>query len=286
MRSEFLFVFVFVICSCLPGKSGYVTNSDIVKNMETDTASSDVFYSSYKIGNFSNGEEMIVRRYGEGHNFFHAVFLIGALHGNEEGAKKSINVMEDHIKNNPSVVPDSTSVFVLNPANNTNIRTILGIDPNRDFLDTKLNETRAISAFTQTLNDEWEHVTIISAHQYNDEARGTKGIGWVLPLYKLLPEGEKLLDAKILIQRDIHYTNPQASQFLALEFAKILNFSYEPMWKGGEMYPGEYIHFISNLKKSINMIEYEIPESKKNLTDEIKKGLIKFIQGVLNGRNQ
>lgn len=283
-----------------------------------------LFHSSFKIGNFSNRtqrirsgmrNEMIVRRYGIGMVNGRAIFLIGRLHGTEGGAENSIKIMEDYIKENPCIVPVDTSVFILNPASNTIYRNIhrinsnyninpdnnlsISIDPNRNFLDRdieRLNETEAIAFFTRKLiEQQWRDITIISAHQYNDEdgQRPTTGKGWVFPLYELMQDGIKEVtgkngNTKIEMKENIHYTVHRNSSIYARVFENFVKFEYEPMWLNnsnddkGEMYPGEYIYYISRLNSSISMIEYEIPQSDKDIEiNDTRNGLIAYIRFLL-----
>jgi len=269
-----------------------------------------LYYGKYSIGQFTDTEkEMIVRRYGHGKKNNKAIFLIGRIHGNEHGAQDSIEIMENYIKGNPSAVPEDTSVYILNPANNSDIREIRGKDPNRNFLDKdlkSLNETEAIALFTETIALQWKVFTIISAHQYDDNDNAKKrihGKGYVFPLYNLTDEGLKNIKDKPgnsteYLKIGVHYRNDNISDVLAINFKNKVKFIYEPMWKYkietniAEMYPGEYIYFVSRLnlklKKSIRMIEYEIPQSSVDddkITDnDTINGLVDIIKFFLEGK--
>jgi hypothetical protein len=260
-----------------------------------------LFYCNHIIGNYYEGTAMLVRRYGLGKNNTKAIFIIGRLHGNEEGAENSIKIMEDYIKENPHVVPANTSVFILSPASKTSDRNISGIDPNRNFLDKdidRLNETKAIAYFTKKIAQEWKSLTIISAHQYNNVTgqRKKNGTGFVFPLYDLTPEGLKDIegkpgDYKEKMTKGKHYNNSKTSEILAKKFSEIVKFQYEPMWlynqesNKAEMYPGEYIYFVSRLNKpSVNMIEYEIPLSDSVIdNNNTRNGLISYLLFLLGG---
>jgi hypothetical protein len=263
-----------------------------------------LFYSTHVIGNFSNETKILVRRYGFGKGNDKAIFLIGRIHGNESGAENSIRVMEDYLIENPSIVLANTSVFILTPASKTSDRLIRNIDPNRNFMDNdinRLNETQAIAHFTRTIAQQWKNFTIISAHQYNDidGLRPTRGVGYVFPLYDLTEKGLRAISGKrggdiVYMEKGSNpdYTNPKSSEILAKKFAELVQFTYEPMWyyaknpDKAEMYPGEYIYFISRiniqLHKSVRIIEYEIPRSDEEIeTENTKNGLIGFIVVLL-----
>ncbi|MDR2941069.1 MAG: hypothetical protein LBV17_00560, partial [Treponema sp.] len=93
-----------------------------------------------------------------------ALFLIGGIHRVEEAGITMIRLMEEHIKRNPFIIPDDTTVFVLNPVHETNNREINGIDPNRDFELRRLPETKAIVALTDFLVQQYGEIRIISGH--------------------------------------------------------------------------------------------------------------------------
>ena len=311
----------------LPGTKEVLFPGEGVKLCSKEIYVKRLFYSSFKIGDFSNrtqsirpgvGREMIVRRYGFGRGNNRAIFLIGRMHGNEDGAEESIKIMENYIIENPSIVPVGTSVYILNPASNTNYRRIhrkdtdysknpdndlsISIDPNRNFLDKdieRLEETKAIAMFTRKIaGQKWANFTIVSSHQYNNETgqRQTEGKGFVFPLYELKPSGKSAIarksgDAKVIMKENEHYAATKDSFDLAKIFEGLVKYEYEPLWlhnlqrnDGGEMYPGEYMYFVSRLNASIRMIEYEVPQRDKEIKiDATRTGLIAFIQSLLEG---
>jgi predicted deacylase len=215
------------------------------------------------IGTYSDGAAMTVTAYGSGTE--RALFLLGGLHGNEAGGKYAVTVMETAVRRQQGgQVFFETTVFVLNPASRSVARDIAGIDPNRDFISQALPETRAIAAFTQTLAADYPQVLIISAHQYNDARRGAPGAGFVFPLYLLTGPGKRKIaglpgTATVSMTPQADYVTPAASAAAALAFAEATGFVLEPLWQN-EMYPGEYMHFVSALGR-VSMIEFEVPQS-------------------------
>jgi len=268
------------------------------------------FFENIKIGYFTNGSQMYARKYGYGAGSFKAVIFIARIHGGEDGAENSVRIMENYLTRNPQIIPKNMSVFFINPASAVRSRLIYssrhpaGADPNRNFLDTDLtlNETAAIALFIENIAAHWKNVTVISAHQYDNLAgsRRTNGTGWVFPLYELTQKGLEAIEGKsgstpVIMRKGIdnHYTNPPASDNLARMFSQLVNFQYEPMWfynhstNQAEMYPGEFIYFISRLNKklnaSIDIIEFEIPKSDRHITNSNTRiGLIRFLLFLLS----
>jgi len=266
------------------------------------------FFGNQIIGRFTNGTDMYIRRYGYGKDNKNAIFFIARIHGNEDGAERSVRIIENFLIENPSLVLENTSVFFLNPASVEKSRHIYnekhpnGEDPNRNFLDLDLNETKAIASFIEKLALNWENVTVISSHHYNDTEgeRRSNGIGWVFPLYNLTQAGLRIIEGRsgsaiIILKRGdgFHYTNSRASDDLARIFSQLVNYQYEPMWQynhntnEAQMYPGELLYFISRLNqrlsKSVRVIEFEVPLSDRFIESiNTRNGLISFIKYLLS----
>jgi hypothetical protein len=235
------------------------------------------------IGTYSGGGDMLVRQYGEANGAERALFFIGQIHGDESGSGEAVRLMEASIQ--ALDLSRNTFVYLLNPASRSGSRLINGIDPNRDFLDQRLSETRAIADFCETLAAHYQSVLIVSAHQYNDRNRGTLQQGFVFPLYKLTAEGRQKVAGKagnaiISMKARFDYTTPTESEAAARQFANITGFTYEAMWKN-EMYPGELMYFVSMLGSHVSMIEFEIPESERSNIALWKDSFARFVQMVM-----
>jgi hypothetical protein len=233
------------------------------------------------IGTYSSGKDMLVQQYGRGEA--RALFFIAQIHGDESGAGAALRLMEAVVATRAA--PTGVAVYLLNPASISGQRLINGIDPNRDFLDRRLSETRAIAAFCEQLAVRYRSVLIVSAHQYNDQNRGTLRQGFVFPLYQLTRAGRqkvagKTADAIISMKARLDYTTPAESEAVARQFVSATGFTYEAMWKD-EMYPGELMYFVSNLGAHVSMIEFEIPESERNNVALWKDSFACFVQMVL-----
>jgi hypothetical protein len=235
------------------------------------------------IGTYSGGGDMLVRQYGEVSGAERALFFIGQIHGDESGAGDAIRLMEASIEGRG--LPGNTLVYLLNPANRSGRRLIDGIDPNRDFLDRRLSETRAIASFCERLAARYRSVLIVSAHQYNDRNRGTLRQGFVFPLYELTGVGRQKIAGKaggaiISMSALLDYTTPAESEAVARQFADLTGFTYEAMWKN-EMYPGELMYFVSRLGAHVSMIEFEIPESERSNIALWRDSFARFVQIVI-----
>lgn len=235
------------------------------------------------IGTYSGGGTMLVRQYGEANGATRALFFIGQIHGDESGAGDAIRLMETYIQG--LGLPKNTLVYLLNPASRSGRRLVNSIDPNRDFLDRRLSETRAIASFCEMLAARYRSVLIVSAHQYNDRNRNTLGQGFVFPLYELTSAGRQKIagkagDAIISMNARLDYTTPAESEAVARQFADLTGFTYEAMWKN-EMYPGELMYFVSSLGAHVSMIEFEIPESKRSNITLWRDSFTRFVQVVI-----
>jgi hypothetical protein len=235
------------------------------------------------IGTYSGGGEMLVRQYGEVNGAESVLFFIGQIHGDESGAGDAIQLMETSLQG--LSLPGNTLVYLLNPASRSVQRLINGIDPNRDFLDWRLSETRAIARFCETLAARYQKVLIVSAHQYNDRNRGTLRQGFVFPLYELTSVGQQKIAGKagnaiISMNARLDYTTPAESDAVARQFAELTGFTYEAMWKN-EMYPGELMYFVSRLGAHVSMIEFEIPESERSNITLWRDSFARFVQMVI-----
>jgi hypothetical protein len=235
------------------------------------------------IGTYSGGGDMLVRQYGEVNGAEKALFFIGQIHGDESGAGDAIRLMEASVQG--LGLPGNTLVYLLNPASRSGRRLVNGIDPNRDFLDQRLTETRAIASFCETLATRYRSVLIVSAHQYNDRNRGTLRQGFVFPLYELTSAGQQKIagkagDAIISMNARLEYTTPAESEAVARQFADLTGFTYEAMWKN-EMYPGELMYFVSSLGAHVSMIEFEIPESERSNIAQWRDSFARFVQMVI-----
>jgi hypothetical protein len=235
------------------------------------------------IGSYSGGGDILVRQYGKANGADRALFFIGQIHGDESGAGDAIRLMESFIQGFD--LPGNTVVYLLNPASRSGRRLINGIDPNRDFLDRRLSETRAIAGFCETLAARYRSVLIVSAHQYNDRNRGTPRRGFVFPLYELTAAGRQKIAGKggtaiIRMNTGLDYTTPAGSEEAARQFADLTGFTYEAMWKN-EMYPGELMYFVSLLGTHVSMIEFEIPESERANLAVWRDGFARFVQMVI-----
>jgi len=224
--------------------------------------------SYYDLGLDSEKKPTNVRIYGSGTEV--AVFFIGGLHGNEFSGIWSIHLMEQYINQNQHLIPSPLKIFFLNPVRDLNqiertteenalkndrYRKINAIDPNRDFFDKVLPETRNIIGFTEFLCKNYDNVIIISAHGANDEKEDRKtGEGIVFPKYKLTPSGNKKTEEKKgkyknglpLTKSD--YYNHQKSIDLADMFGTFTKYKYIPLWQD-KIYEGEYMEYIGRLEK-------------------------------------
>jgi hypothetical protein len=246
--------------------------------------SADLWNADRVIGAYSNGSPMTLTEYGTGANSGaeYAVFFIARIHSDESGAGVAVRLIESYIQT--LTLPAGTRVYVLNPASVSGTRLVNGIDPNRDFLDKKLPETRAIAAFSETLAQQYKRVLIVSAHQYNDKNRGTIGQGFVFPMYRLTPTGERKIAGKagsaiISMKEQSDYLTPSGSEAAAQRFVSATGFTYESLWKN-EMYPGEYMYFLSKLGAHVSMIEFEVPESERGNITRWQAGFARFALAV------
>jgi hypothetical protein len=223
---------------------------------------------------------MTLTEYGTGTEY--AVFFIARIHGDESGAGAVVRLIESYLQS--LSLPAGTHVYVLNPASMSNTRLVNGIDPNRDFIDKKLPETKAIASFSETLARQYHRVLIVSAHQYNDKNRGTPGRGFVFPMYQLTQTGVRKIAGKagnaiISMKAQSDYTTPSGSEAAARRFVNATGFTYEALWKN-EMYPGEYMYFLSKLGQHVSMIEFEVPESERDNIARWREGFTSFTRAV------
>jgi hypothetical protein len=223
---------------------------------------------------------MTLTEYGNGTEY--AVFFIARIHSDESGAGTAVRLIESYIQT--LTLPAATHIYVLNPASASGTRLVNGIDPNRDFIDKKLPETRAIAAFSETLARQYKRVLIISAHQYNDKNRGTAGQGFVFPMYQLTQTGVRKIAGKagnaiISMKGQSDYTTHVGSEAAARRFVSATGFTYESLWKN-EMYPGEYMYFLSKLGTHVSMIEFEVPESERGNITRWQEGFTRFTLAV------
>jgi len=257
--------------------------------------------SYYDLGLDSEKKPMYARVYGSGTET--AVFFIGGIHGNEFSGIWSIHLMEQYIEQNQQLIPSSSRIFFLNPVHdlrqieraaeekelkNDRYRKINGTDPNRDFIDKVLPETRNIIGFTEFLCKNYGTVIIISAHGANDEKQDRNaGEGVVFPKYILTPSGKQKAEENrgnykngLSLSKNDYY-NPQKSVDLANMFGTFTKYKYIPLWES-KIYEGEYMEYISRLEKDIILIEFEAPMSfSHNKIEEVfGKAYIDFINSL------
>ena len=241
----------------------------------------------YELDGYSNGVKMFLRVFGEGSQ--KAVFLIGGLHGDELGGKRAIRIMKDNIKNNPNIVPASTTVYVLNPASNSGVREINGLDPNRYFTTPLvLRELVAIIRFICDLLAKYPWLTIISAHSYNDpdhddpETGRVSRNGIVFPLYNLTDAGRARArqNLKFPVGDRTLYSIPEESRELRELFNRHTGFKEMDMFDYKAIV-GELIYFIDQnySGRNISMIEFETPKSlhADRIQERWGDGFINFI---------
>ena len=277
--------------------SGYYSYLVIIRNERN----LDIYHGRYNIGNQSivannpdSGKPMLVRVHGKGSQKGEwpiigtrkAILFIGGLHRNELGGIAVVKIMEDYIQeksNTNSLIPDDTTVFVLNPVHSPNlipneshreIRPInsRSIDPNREFTELNIAETRNIDEFIRNLlqPNNYSSLFIISGHRYNNDLpsnswrRSADGIfpGIILPLYNINIEGVELEIFEAAEYKNnrrtgnrIQYTIPQISEKMASEregFGKYTEFAYETIWRRKEnevidyeIYPKEFMHYLN-----------------------------------------
>jgi hypothetical protein len=251
--------------------SGFYSDPVIIE----DDRELNLWHGKYFMGNDTRGQPMLVRVYGQGAqksdwpicSVQKAIFFIGRLHGNEEGAKNAIDVMEKYIQQGPTTtenytnVSDNTNVFFLCPVHSTTDRNIQfngkEVNPNRDFHDLdkpndRLNETKALVSLINTFVNNYSEIIIISAHQYNSkydrnlwrekQEHDQQGVrlketlprGCVMPLYNLkVQSGDMAWEINANDQREklIPYNLFSTSEAYAKKFSEIIKFQYEQVYR-------------------------------------------------------